>query len=105
MKIDCFKHSPNIRTVTFFFMSTFEQRFKLIRGAMNQVEFADLVGITKQKVSNYENGVVKPTFEVFYLLATKLNVNLNWLFTGAGSMLIDDTSKRNIKRKVIHSQV
>lgn len=73
---------------------------------MNQVEFADMVGITKQKVSNYENGVVKPTFEVFYLLATKLNVNLNWLFTGVGSMLIDSSkSKTKMRGQSIHSGV
>lgn len=73
---------------------------------MNQVEFAEMVGITKQKVSNYENGVVKPTFEVFYLLATKLNVNLNWLFTGVGNML-NDTNKLESKmtKKSIHSKV
>lgn len=67
-------------------METFEDRFKKLRGEMSKVEFAKKIGITKQKVSNYEKGIVKPTYDVFYLLAQKLNVNINWLLTGKGEI-------------------
>lgn len=80
-------------------MLTFESRFRQIRGDKNQVEFAELVGITKQKVSNYEKGIVKPTFEVLYLLAVNLHINLNWLITGDGEMYVLPSSSRRLQRK------
>lgn len=83
-------------------MSTFEDRFRQIRGDKNQVEFAQLVGITKQKVSNYENGIVKPTFEVLYLLAVNLHINLNWLITGNGDMYImPDMHSRSKSKQLV----
>lgn len=71
-------------------MLSFKQRFRLLRGNDSQVQFANKVGITKQKVSNYENGIVKPTYEVLVLLAEELHVNLNWLITGYGNMYIQN---------------
>lgn len=50
---------------------------------MTNDRFANYLGITKQKVSNYKNGVVKPNFEVLQKLSEK-GVNINWLLTGEG---------------------
>ena len=72
------------------------------------VEFAELIGITQQKVSNYENGVVKPTFEVFQLLAAA-GFSTNWLLTGEGEMYIsqcggDKELKAEIERLRIENE-
>lgn len=66
-------------------MSSFADRIKELRGNSSQPAFADLVGSTKQKISNYESGKIKPTFEALQLIASSLNINLNWLITGRGN--------------------
>ena len=66
-------------------MQTFEERMKYIRGSLTMNEFAAFIGATQQKVSNYENGKVKPTFEIFENMA-RAGYNINWLLTGEGEM-------------------
>lgn len=62
----------------------FKERFRELRGTRSKTEFAKELGITQQKISNYEYGIVKPTYEVFEKLA-KAGINLNWLITGIGN--------------------
>lgn len=89
-------------------MDTFEKRFRSLRGVLTQEEFAKRIGITKQKVSNYEKGIVKPNYEAFVLIAVNLNINLNWLVTGKG--LIENKpakeeylTRKNIKKSIFNN--
>ena len=89
-------------------METFKDRIRKARGGRTMVEFAELIGITQQKVSNYENGVDKPTFEVFQLLAAA-GFSTNWLLTGEGEMYIsqcggDKELKAEIERLRIENE-
>lgn len=59
-----------------------KDRIKSLRGNLTQDEFAKYLGFHKSYISNYESGKIKPTTEFYLSLATKLNVNLNWLITG-----------------------
>lgn len=79
-------------------MDTFEDRFRSLRGDLTQEEFANRIGITKQKVSNYEKGIVKPTFDVFALMASRLKINLNWLITGKGDPYISNADGKILKK-------
>ena len=62
----------------------FKERFRQLRGTKTKTEFAKELNITQQKISNYEFGIVKPTYEVFEKLAAA-GINLNWLVTGEGN--------------------
>jgi transcriptional regulator with XRE-family HTH domain len=80
-------------------METFKERIKYLRGEKTQSEFAAIIGATKQKISNYEAGIIKPSFEILEQIAEKLNVNINWLLTGKGNIKVvvsseDDSCER-----------
>jgi len=49
--------------------------------------FARELGISQTTYSNYENGVRSIPDNVYALLHSKFNANLNWLLTGNGKML------------------
>ncbi|MCE5348190.1 MAG: LexA family transcriptional regulator [Bacteroidales bacterium] len=53
---------------------------------LNQVEFASLIGTSQAAISHYERCEREPTADILAKIADKLNVNLNWLLTGEGSM-------------------
>ena len=58
---------------------------RYIRGVKTMKEFADIIGATQQKVSNYENGKVKPTYDIFQNMS-RAGFNVNWLLTGEGEI-------------------
>jgi len=62
-------------------MDTFEKRLQSIMGSKSQVDFANELGVTKQKIHNYVKGIVKPTYEVFLALSNK-GYDVNWLLSG-----------------------
>lgn len=68
-------------------MKTFEQRIKHIRGKRTMKEFADLIGATQQKISNYESGKVRPNYEVLSNISMA-GYNLDWLLTGNGEIYV-----------------
>lgn len=59
----------------------FSQRIKEMRLArnMSQVELARLLGVTKQSVSNWENGNIQPSIDMLEKLARALSVSSDWL--------------------------
>ena len=59
---------------------------------MNQVEFANLLGVTKQCVSNWENDNVLPSIEMLSKIADVFNVRTDYLL-GRESMNYLDVSK------------
>ena len=57
--------------------------------AITQQTVADMCGIPKSTVSEIENGLKRPHVKYLLLLVSEFNVNLNWIFTGKGSMFTD----------------
>lgn len=60
-------------------VSNFNERFKEAFGHRNVTDFATEIGVSKQTVSAYLNGVRKPKPIVSAEIARKLNVNPAWL--------------------------
>ena len=54
------------------------KRLRIANG-MNQVEFANIVGVTKQCVSNWENDNVLPSIEMLIKIADTFNVKTDYL--------------------------
>ena len=67
-------------------------RIKQIRLSMNinQTSYAELTNTSQSNISKYERGELKPTLEFLISLHEKLNVNINWVLTGKGSMFNHD---------------
>ncbi|MDE6004518.1 MAG: helix-turn-helix domain-containing protein [Oscillospiraceae bacterium] len=59
----------------------FYERIKELRLAlrMNQVEFANKLNITKQCVSNWENGYIQPSVDMLIKIAKTFSVSTDWL--------------------------
>lgn len=66
------------------------ERIKFLRGSMTQKEFAQILGIGKSLISDYEVGRTKPTSEILAKMCELKNVNLNWLLSGKGQPYITD---------------
>lgn len=56
-------------------------RLKLLRKKMNlnQVEFAELIGISPATLSAYETGAKNPSIGIFKIIAEKCHVSIDWL--------------------------
>ncbi len=67
-------------------------RIKLVRkmysDSPNQYNYAKIIGITRDQLTNYEQGRVKPPRVVINQISTTCNVNPDWLETGEGEMLL-----------------
>ena len=66
------------------------KELRLARG-MNQVEFAEVIGVTKQCVSNWENDNVIPSIEMLVKIADIFNVRTD-LLLGRDSVEVIDVS-------------
>lgn len=47
---------------------------------MNQVNFAEEIGVTQSTLSSYESGNASPSHEVLLAIAKRFNISLDWLF-------------------------
>ena len=54
------------------------KRLRLARG-LNQVEFAKIMGVSKQCVSNWENDNVMPSIEMLVKIADYFNVTTDYV--------------------------
>jgi len=52
-------------------------------------EMNEMCGVAKSTLSEMEAGLKKPHHLYLYLLSTKYNININWIFSGKGSMFLD----------------
>lgn len=59
----------------------FGDQIKKIRKSnkMSQVEFAEILNVSKQSVSNWENNNIEPSIEIVRTIAIKLNVSADFL--------------------------
>jgi transcriptional regulator with XRE-family HTH domain len=88
-----------LKILLIFFMdnTNLGKRVRYLRGEMSQVQFAELIGTSKQNISKYENGVSLPELNICLAFHNKLNVNLNWFLAGKGSVYyVED--KNNYKQ-------
>ena len=76
------------------------ERIKTFRknAGLNQTEFADRIGASRDKVASYELGRVVPADTVLKLISKEFGISYAWLKTGEGPMedpvLEDDFSER-----------
>jgi SOS-response transcriptional repressor LexA len=81
-------------------------RFVYVRKymAMTGIEFANALGIAATIVSSIETGKREPSKDVLIRLAEKFGVNLHWLITGEGEMLVNapkpEPEKPDIKEAI-----
>lgn len=64
------------------------ERIKTIRknAGLNQTEFADRIGASRDKVASYEVGRVIPPDTVLKLISKEFGISYAWLKTGEGDM-------------------
>ena len=64
------------------------KRIKELRGPTTQAEFADILGIHKNTLGNYERGQRTPDVEFLALVSKKLGVSTHWLVFGEGPVFL-----------------
>ncbi|MGN1234560.1 MAG: helix-turn-helix domain-containing protein [Christensenellaceae bacterium] len=67
------------------------RRLRLARG-LNQIAFGELLGVTKQCVSNWENDNVLPSVEMLMKIADTFCVSTDYLLGREASAAIDVSS-------------
>lgn len=62
-------------------MKMFSSRIKELRVStgLNQVDFAKKLNVTKQSVSNWENGNIQPSIDMLIKIATVFSVSADYL--------------------------
>jgi transcriptional regulator with XRE-family HTH domain len=60
---------------------------------LNQGEFGEHLGCGRSNISQIETGLFFPTASSLAVLKSKFNVSLDWLFSGKGSMFIEEKEK------------
>lgn len=60
---------------------------------LNQKEFAEKVGCHRNRVSDIERGLREAPKSTIFALCTELNIDLNWLVLGIGSMFQNKTGQ------------
>lgn len=70
---------------------TLGERIKTVRknSALNQSEFADMLGISQTHVSKVEHGIENPSAALLLLISLKFDVSINWLENGIGNYNTD----------------
>lgn len=53
---------------------------------MERDQFAELLGVPKSTLANWEQGKTEPPYEVLQKLPQLLGISLDWLITGSGVM-------------------
>ena len=71
-------------------------RLKSLRKALklSQAEFGEKLGVSRDVISNFENGRVELKDNFIQLICLKFSINENWLRTGEGDMYRKTTSER-----------
>lgn len=66
------------------------ERIKLVRQASGKTQqaFADIIGLKRNTIANYEIGQVKPSDRTIMDICREFNVSERWLRTEEGAMMI-----------------
>ena len=80
------------------------KRFSKIREStpLNKQQFADSLEIPSTTVSDIELGKREPSKDVLMKLTSKYDVNLHWMLTGQGTMLLSSPSQEVVKAQEGH---
>lgn len=84
-------------------MKNLGSRIKLLRKHLgkSQEEFANVLGLTKQAISNMENSKSAPSPAVLYKLHTEFDVNLNYIITGLGDLYSSSKGANALKETLL----
>ena len=77
-------------------------RLKEIREKIfsTQLNMAKALNVSRQAVNEYERGNnIIPT-KALIILINDYNININWLLSGQGNMLLSDTEKINTSQQI-----
>ena len=72
--------------MTLEFNATRLKDARLLRG-LSQIELADLLGVTKQAISQYENGIVTPKSDITFKMSEVLNIPLAYFSMPDSNMI------------------
>lgn len=61
------------------------ERIKQVRGALNQRDFAERLGVSKGSISQVEQGKAMPGGEFLLRINQEFGVDVTWLLTGMSS--------------------
>ena len=78
------------------------ERLQKARKALHvtQVEFGESLGITQSAISAVESGKVKLTDRLAQLIQSNYNINVEWLRTGEGEMLVEPSEDEQLAQFV-----
>ncbi len=85
----------------------FAENLKKIRTklGLSVAKFAEKLDMSANTLTNYEQNRRAPSLNLFVQLDKKVDVNLNWLVSGKGDMLINLQKKTlkitNLKKKLL----
>lgn len=79
-------------------------RIKELRTAqgLNQVEFGEMLNVTKQSVSNWENGNIQPSIDMLVRICTAFSVSADYLLELTDRRTLDVTGLSNAQ--IAHMQ-
>lgn len=66
----------------------------------NQTDMANIFNVSKQTISDYERERTFPKPDILEKLTTEYNINLNWLLSGKGNMLLSDIDNINTSQQI-----
>lgn len=66
---------------------------------LNQIEFAQLFGVSQSAYKNYERDATEPPVHLLADICEKYDVNLNWLATGIGAQ--DAVNLKELSRRAL----
>ena len=78
------------------------ERLQKARKALHitQVEFGESLGITQSAISTVESGKVKLTDRLAQSIQNNYNINVEWLRTGEGEMLVEPSEDEQLAQFV-----
>lgn len=65
-------------------------RTKTAINARKDKEIADFLGVSTSTYSNWNTGVSNPDYDLIFKKMEDIGINLHWLITGEGPMLVQD---------------
>ena len=77
-------------------------RIKELRNVkkLNQLDFADKIGIKQSPLSQMESGKILPSIETLSKIIRVFNISYSWLIDGEGDMFLEETkSEENVIKK------
>ena len=77
------------------------KKLRTVKG-LSQVQIAQIVGVTKQSVSNWENDNIQPSIDMLIKLADTLSVSTDYLLDRESERKLD--SKNLTDKEIAHIQ-